>query len=75
MFSEPSGLDSLVKEKEDRKEKEETVTVPPEAVDLKMKSMKEVSGGDDKPVSSDTSIITQFEKVYINRQCSSRIWI
>ncbi|VDI33321.1 E1A-binding protein p400 [Mytilus galloprovincialis] len=62
LFSEPSGLDSLVKEKEDRKEKEETVTVPPEAVDLKMKSMKEVSGGDDKPVSSDTSVITQFEK-------------
>ncbi|XP_076106363.1 helicase domino-like isoform X3 [Mytilus galloprovincialis] len=62
LFSEPSGLDSLVKEKEDRKEKEETVSVPPEAVDLKMKSMKEVSGGDDKPVSSDTSVITQFEK-------------
>ncbi|XP_063395969.1 helicase SRCAP-like isoform X3 [Mytilus trossulus] len=62
LFSEPSGLDSLVKEKEDRKEKEDAVPVPPEAVDLKMKSMKEVAGGDDKPVTSDTSVITQFEK-------------
>ncbi|XP_052073827.1 helicase domino-like isoform X2 [Mytilus californianus] len=59
LFSEPSGLDSLVKEKEDKKEEK---TAPPEAVDLKMKSMKEVAGGDDKPVSSDTTVLNQFEK-------------
>ena len=62
LFSEPSGLDSLVKEKQEKEE-----TPPPEASDLKMKSLQEVAGdgGDDDKTVGDTSVINQFEKVEI----------
>lgn len=62
LFSEPSGLDSLVKKEDDDKG-------PSEAAELKVKSMKEVAGGEDETDVSDTKVLNQFEKVSIgNRQ-------